>query len=97
MLHTVNKSPLGSSTLQSCLRVAAPGDPILLLEEGVYAARPGASSEPLLRQALAGHPVYALDPDLKARAVGAVVDGVQVIGYGEFVELVEHHGVVPWL
>ena len=97
MLHTINKSPLSSQTLQSCLRVAAQGDPILLLEEGVYAAKPGAASQALLEQALSGHPVYALGPDLKARAIGDVLDGVRVIDYGEFVDLVEQHGVVPWL
>ncbi len=97
MLHTINKSPLGSTTLQCCLRVAAPGDPILLLEEGVYAARPGTASQPLLEQALGAHPVYALSADLAARAIARVLDGVQVIDYGQFVDLVEQHGVVPWL
>ncbi len=97
MLHTINKSPFGSATLESCLRVAARGDPILLLEEGVYAAKPGARVQSLLTKALADHPVYALGPDLKARAIGTVLEGVRVIDYGEFVDLVEQHGVVPWL
>lgn len=35
-LHTVNKFGLTSSALDSCLRVALPGDAILLLEDGVY-------------------------------------------------------------
>jgi tRNA 2-thiouridine synthesizing protein B len=97
MLHTINKSPLSSTTLQSCLRVAAKGDPILLLEEGVYAAKTGASSQPLVAQALVDHPVYALGPDLAARAVVKVLEGVRVIDYQGFVDLVERHGVVPWL
>lgn len=33
MLHTVNKSPLESNALQDALRIAAPGDTLLLLED----------------------------------------------------------------
>ncbi len=97
MLHTVNKSPLASTNLESALRVAAAGAPILLLEDGVYAARPGSRSQGLLDSALASHPVYALEPDLKARAIEKVIPGIRLIGYDGFVELVEQHLVVPWL
>ena len=38
--------------------------------------------------ALSKHPVYALDADLEARGVKAVIDGIQVIGFDGFVELV---------
>lgn len=37
-LHTVNKSAFSSDALAACLRVARPGDAILLLEDGVYNA-----------------------------------------------------------
>jgi tRNA 2-thiouridine synthesizing protein B len=97
MLHTVNKSPLSSDSLESALRVAAAGAPLLLLEDGAYAARPGARSQALLESALAGHPVYALKPDLEARGITRVMPGIRVIGYDGFVELVEQHTVVPWL
>lgn len=97
MLYTVNASPTSSWSLESLLRVAAKGDPILLLEDGVHAARAGSSTEPLAAAALAAHPVYALGPDLKARAIGKVVAGITVIGYDGFVELVEQHTVVPWV
>ena len=43
------------------------------------------------------HPVYALDADLEARGLTALIDGIQVIDYDGFVELVEQHHVVPWL
>jgi tRNA 2-thiouridine synthesizing protein B len=97
MLHTVNKSPLASSALQSALRIAERGAPLLLIEDGVYAARPGARSEPLLVEGLAAHPIYALEPDLKARGVSSVINGITVIGYDGFVELVEQHHVVAWM
>lgn len=96
MLHTVNKTPLESNALQSAVRVAAEGDPILLIEDGVHAARPGAVSDPLLKETIAKHPVYALAPDLKARGIDAVIEGIESVGYDGFVELVEQHRVVSW-
>ena len=48
MLHTVNKPPIKSNALRSALRVAAEKDPILLMEDGVLAARPGAATVWLL-------------------------------------------------
>lgn len=97
MLFTVNKSPFGHRNLESCLRLAPAGAPILLYEDGVYAAKSGTRVEGVVRAALATHPVYALEADLKARGVEDLVAGVRVIGYPGFVELVEEHPVVPWL
>ena len=97
MLYTVNKSPLMFGNLKSVLGIAPADDPILLYEDGVYAAARGTASEELVRQALEDHPVYALDADLEARGLTALIDGIQVIDYDGFVELVEQHHVVPWL
>jgi len=97
MLHTVNKSPTSSGSLWSALRVAAPGSPILLLEDGVYAARPGSRSEERVLSVLRSHPLYALAPDLQARGIDRLIPGIRVIGYEGFVELVEQHPVVPWI
>jgi len=38
LLHLVNKSPFERNALDSCLRLAAPGSSILLIEDRVYAA-----------------------------------------------------------
>ena len=38
MLHTVNKSPFERNALESCLRLAASGSSVLLIEDGVIAA-----------------------------------------------------------
>jgi sulfur relay protein TusB/DsrH len=97
MLYTVNKSPLMFSNLESVLRIAPSDAPILLYEDGVYAAAAGAASEDLIRQALEGHPVYALKADLEARGLTRLVTGIHVVDYNGFVELVEQHHVVPWL
>ena len=97
MLYMVNKSPLMFGNLKSALRIAPAGEPILLYEDGVYAAVKGAASEDLVRQALEQRPVYAVRADLEARGLTALVDGIQVVDYDGFVQLVEQHHVVPWL
>jgi tRNA 2-thiouridine synthesizing protein B len=97
MLYTINKSPLMFGNLRSLLRIAPADEPVLLYEDGVYAAAKGAASERMILQALEQHPVYALQADLEARGLATLVDGIQIIDYGGFVELVERHHVVPWL
>ncbi|MFL7791554.1 MAG: sulfurtransferase complex subunit TusB [Anaerolineae bacterium] len=97
MLYTINKSPLMFGNLKSALRIVPEGEPILLYEDGVYVAMAGAVSEELAQQALAQHPVYALQADLEARGLTSLVEGIQVINYDGFVELVEQHHTVPWL
>ncbi len=97
MLYTVNKSPFSTNSLQSALRIAPVSAPILLYEDGVYAAVPATRSSEAVKEALANHPIYALGADLEARGLMAVLDGIQVIDYDGFVELVEQHDVAPWL
>ena len=100
MLHTVNKSPFEKLALQSCLRFARKGSSILLLEDGIYAAMKGTSSEDRLRAALKNHKVYALGPDLKARGMDEadIIDGIELVNYAEFVDLAAaHDNVQSWL
>jgi sulfur relay protein TusB/DsrH len=58
---------------------------------------PGARSATTVTTAMGEHPIYALDADLEARGIGNVIDGIRVIGFDGFVELVEQHDVAPWL
>jgi tRNA 2-thiouridine synthesizing protein B len=97
MLHTVNKSPFQNSSLENCLRVAQPGDVILLLEDGVYAASAGTAKSSLLEQAVKRYTVYAIEADLKARGLANLIKEIRVAGYGDFVDLVEQHPVHAWL
>ncbi|RME87714.1 MAG: sulfurtransferase complex subunit TusB [Anaerolineae bacterium] len=97
MLYTVNKSPFASPNLERCLQVAPAGSPILLYEDGVYAAAAGTAFEERLHAALQAHPIYALQSDLEARGLSNLVEGVRVITYEDFVDLVIEHNVVPWL
>jgi tRNA 2-thiouridine synthesizing protein B len=88
MLHIINKSPLGNSSIDSCLRVAQGGD-ILLIEDAVYAATSGAAIEDKMREAMKRFKVHVLQPDLEARGMAdRLIDGVNSVDYGGFVELV---------
>jgi tRNA 2-thiouridine synthesizing protein B len=99
MLHIVNKSPFERNTLDSCLRVARPGNSLLLIEDAVYAAVGGNAMADRVKAASTTVKVYALAPDLEARGMkGAAVEGVTLVDYGGFVDLVAEHSVVQsWL
>ena len=99
MLHIVNKSPFDRTSLASCLRAAAKGGALLLIEDGVYAVVKNSAVETDLRGAMAGMPVYALQADVEARGLAdRVIDGVKLVGYDGFVDLVaEHSNVQSWL
>ena len=87
MLHIINKSPLTSVSLDSCLNTATGGD-ILLIEDGVYAAARGNASEAKLRAAMGRFKVHVLMPDLEARGLGdRLIEGVSPVDYGGFVDL----------
>jgi tRNA 2-thiouridine synthesizing protein B len=99
MLHIVNKSPFERTALDSCLRVAGRGSAVLLIEDAVYAATRGNAMEGKIRQALELMQVYALGPDLEARGMkDAALEGIRLVDYGDFVDLVAAHKTVQsWL
>lgn len=97
MLHTVNKSPFNNSALDECARFLIDGSVILLIEDGVYAAKAGSSYEDKLKEIMKSSEVYILEPDAKARGVGNIVDGVKSADYSGFVDLVEKHKTHSWV
>ena len=100
MLHTVNKSPFERNTLDACLRMAVPGNSVLFIEDGVYAAVNGTKATPQVAEAMSGMAFYALGPDLAARGVAEskLIDGIKVVDYAGFVDLVtSHERVQSWL
>ncbi|MBI5636833.1 MAG: sulfurtransferase complex subunit TusB [Nitrospinae bacterium] len=97
MLFTVNKSPFTTDNLKSCLRFAGKEAPVLLYEDGVYGAQAGTALEGLVKDALQGRAVYALKEDLAARGIDKLIDGVRVVDYAGFVDLVAEHNVCPWI
>jgi tRNA 2-thiouridine synthesizing protein B len=99
MLHTVNKSPFERSSFDSCLSHAKAGSSVLLFEDGIYAVLKGGAASDKITGAN-GISVYALGPDLKARGIGEdqILDGVTVVDYEGFVDLVTRHdNVQSWL
>ncbi|MBS1136659.1 MAG: dsrH [Proteobacteria bacterium] len=99
MLHIVNKSPLEKTSLDSCLATAQPGAAVLLIEDGVYAATRGNAAEAKMRDAMGQLKVYVLKPDMEARGMAdRVMDGVTLVDYGGFVDLVtEHPNCQSWM
>ncbi len=99
-LHTVNKSPFERNALQSCVGHLLSGDALLMIEDGVLGARKGTSATAAIQAALAKGNVYALASDLAARGLRPeqLIDGVQMVDYDGFVDLVaEHSRTVAWL
>ena len=98
ILHTVNKSPFESNTFDTCLGLAKDGSTVLLIEDGVYAATTGNSAAEKISNA-GGISFAVLGPDLQARGLeGKLADGIKVVDYEGFVNLVaEHDSVQSWL
>ena len=101
MLHIVNKSPFERNALLSCLDTAQDGCSVLLIEDGVVCATVGGRFADILTEAITRDMAfYALNPDLKARGFSdkQVLEGVKLIGYEDFVDLVaDHDNVQSWL
>lgn len=96
MLHLVNKSPFYTDSLNSCLKFAAKGTPVLLIEDGVYGAMSGTSLEPKMTEVMKDHPIYVLKEDVMARGIANLIQGVKEIDYTGFVELAEQHRTCTW-
>lgn len=94
MLHTVNKSPFERNAVDACLSRAAKGSAVLFFEDAVYAALKQTALAGKVAAATTTLKVFVLEADLKARGFDAsqVIDGVGVVDYAGFVDLVVEHG-----
>ncbi len=100
MLHIVNKSAFGNATLNSCIKTATQGSSILLIEDAVYAAMGNTSMADIVKEAMNKASISVLGPDLAARGMdqSKVIEGISVIGYDGFVDIVaETDNVQSWL
>ena len=100
MLNIVNKSPFERSSLETCLRLAKPGAAVLLLEDGVYAALASTARSGLVEDRKNEIKFFVLGSDLEARGLGGrlLIDNIETVDYGGFVDLVvEHDAVHSWL
>ena len=93
MLHIVNKSPSERPALVSCLRVAAAGSSVLLIEDGVYAALASPTCNQQLKACSDNLNLFVLGADLQARGLlnDELIQGFQIIDYAGFVDLVTEH------
>lgn len=98
MLHIINKSPYDRPAFHSVLATME-GGTILLIEDGIYAVIKGGAEESKVKNAMGKFKFYALSADLEARGMAdRVIDGVNVIDYGGFVDLVaENKNCQSWL
>lgn len=88
MLHIINKSPLSTNSLDSCLRVTESGE-ILLIEDAVVAATKGSALEGKMREVMGKIKIHVLMPDVEARGLAdRLMDGVTAVDYSGFVDLV---------
>ncbi|WP_287813619.1 sulfurtransferase complex subunit TusB [Pseudomonas sp.] len=87
-LHVLSHSPFSDQRLASCLRVLGARDGVLLTGDAVYALL----NDDLAH--LAGR-LYALEEDVKARALTTTA---QVVDYTGFVQLsIDYDKVNTWL
>jgi len=100
MLHLINKSPTERNSLDSCLRLAQPGNAILLIEDGVYAALAKAAHAEKITSRMDEFSFYVLGPDVAARGLNDVplIEGITIVDYEGFVDLVTENDVnQSWL
>lgn len=92
-LHTVNKSPFTTRTLESCLNHCKDGDAVLMIEDGVYGGLAGTSVSDKVAGRIGAVSVYVLTPDAQARGLAAdrMLKGIAGVGYDGFVDLVTGH------
>jgi tRNA 2-thiouridine synthesizing protein B len=96
MLHLVNKSPFDGCSLNTASTIMKGDDILLLIEDGVYGAIKNSKAATLIE----GRNVSVLGPDLAARGIGEdkLINGVNIIDYAGFVDLVEANDKVQsWL
>jgi len=97
VLHIVRLSPHRSSDLERALATATRGAHVLLVQDAVTAAADTEGGRALAARAReAGVAVHALREDLAARGVARVAEGIDVVDYGAWVDLVEAHVPVTW-
>ena len=96
-LHIVSQSPWSGPAFSQCCRALVPGDVLLLLADGVFAAsRPMEPAKEL--EALAGAiRVLVLADDCAVRGLHELASGVECTDYAGFVALAcEHPRSVSW-
>lgn len=95
MLHTLTRSPW-QMDFSGFLRMLAPGDDVLLMQDGVIAGIAGSSFVELLQQAPVS--VHVLNNDIVARGLsGQISTVIARVSYNDFVRLaIKHPSQMSW-
>ena len=96
MLHIVNKSPYDRNSMDTAVSYMVDGDTLLLIEDAVYGVIKGGAAASKLE----GCTVMVLAADIAARGIAEdkLIDGVSLVDYAGFVDLVEaNEKVQSWL
>lgn len=98
MLHIIKKSPYESSALSDAINYIGQNDIMLLIEDGIYAAKKNGKFDNTLRTVLQKNEVYCLTADVKARGIleSELIENVKLIDYKGFVEKVVEHNPMTW-
>ena len=86
LLHTLNAPP-SSSAFADCLHILAPGDALVLMGDGVYAALGGTQAAARLQSS--GAELYLLQPDAAVAGVLPDSDFARVLDIEGLVALTE--------
>ena len=90
LLFVIKRSPFISRDLEHILPVAHEGSHVMLVQDAVLAvAKTPENQQWLDRLTSAGIVVYALSEDITARGITRLLEGVEVVDYGGWVDLVE--------
>ena len=89
-LHILHSSPCSTSEMENTLRLARPGDAIVLVQDAVFVFISSPRDRALDDALAKGLKVFAMKADLDARSVKAP-SGVETIGYRELVELITRY------
>ena len=97
-LHLLAHSPFTDSRLSSCLRLLGSHDGLLFSGDAVYALQPGTAQCQALELMPESIALFALDEDLRARALNELPSRVKRLDYPAFVELTLSYAKVnSWL
>lgn len=95
MLHTLTRSPW-QMDFPGLMRMLAPGDDVLLIQDAVIAGIENSTFLELLQQTPIS--VHALDKDILARGLsGQISTSVGRVSYNDFVRLaIKHSSQMNW-
>jgi tRNA 2-thiouridine synthesizing protein B len=89
-LYILHRSPYSAPEMETALRLAKPGDGIILTQDAVLALRSAPKEIDIEEASRKDLKFYALKVDMDARSIKPIA-GVKTIDYDDLVELVSQY------